>query len=396
MSSLAAVQADGYYIDPSKFDPKRGKGSANAVAGSHPLGARASRLRTEGILVVRFELPYDSQCLSCGAFISHGVRFNADKKRVGAYHTTPIWEFSMACSNGCGGKFVIRTCPKDGDYDFLSGVKRRIKDFVPEPEDGLGRAGGSLLLASAPVAAPGGAAMRAVERRAEADAAAEAAARELAALEAASARRYGAGAGALLAAAVGGLRARAAAVALAEGEGAARGLAAPLPALGAAEEVGDRLAAASALAAREVVGGDRGGFPPALRTALLAAPLVLSGARAARPAGGAAAAARGGGGGGGGLPLLALALPAPPALSAVDAIVAAGRKRRAEEMGAARDAARTGAAAVAASLRAASGKAARQGAGPLVALRVGPPAPARGGAALPAAPLCRLPLGTGR
>ena len=73
MSSLAAVQADGYYIDPSKYDPRRGKGSANAIANSHPLGARAKR-RGEGITVIRFEMPYDSVCLGCGHFVSHGVR----------------------------------------------------------------------------------------------------------------------------------------------------------------------------------------------------------------------------------------------------------------------------------------------------------------------------------
>jgi hypothetical protein len=392
MSSLAAVQADGYYIDPSKFDPKRGKGSANAVTGTRALGARAAKLKSEGILVVRFELPYDSQCAKCGAYISHGVRFNADKRRVGEYHTTPIWEFSMTCSAGCGAKFLIRTNPAAGDYDFLSGVKRRVKDFIPELDDGLGRAGGSLLLAAPPPgAAPaGGAAMRAVERRAEADAASAAAARELAALTEASARRYGAGSGALQAAAVGALRARAAAAALAEGEGSARGLAVPFAARGAAEEVEDRLVAAAALRGREEGGGGGGGggfAPAAVKAALRAAPLPLGGAAAApRAAPGAPLA---GGARASALPSLALALPAPPAPSALDSIIAAGRKRRADEMGAARDAARSGAAAVAASLRAVSGRAARQGAGPHVALHTGPLAPASGGA-LAAAPLRRL------
>jgi hypothetical protein len=397
MSSLAAVQADGYYIDPSKFDPKRGKGSANAVTGTHALGARASRLKSEGILVVRFELPYDSQCAQCGTFISHGVRFNADKRRVGEYFTTPIWEFSMRCSSGCGCVFVIRTAPAEGDYDFISGVRRRVKDFIPDAEDGLGRAGGSLLLASAGPPRAGGAAMAAVERRAEAADAGAAAARELAALEGASARRYGAGSGALAAAAVGALRARAAAVARAEGEGAARGLRVALPAQRAGEEVADRLAAAAALQGRgaaEAGGGGSGGggvVPPLLAAALRAAPLALgAGARGRAPGAAPRSGGSGSGGGcdaGGALPALALAVPAP---SRFDAIVAAGRKRRAEEMGAARDAARAGAAAVAASLRAASGRAARHGAGPHVALAAGPPAPA-GGGSLAAAPLRRLP-----
>ena len=62
MSSLAAVQADGYYYDPAKYNPAARRGSANAIAGSHALGVRANRLYTEGILVIRFEMPNDGWC----------------------------------------------------------------------------------------------------------------------------------------------------------------------------------------------------------------------------------------------------------------------------------------------------------------------------------------------
>ena len=63
--SLSAVQADGYYYDPSKFNPKAGRGSYDAISGTHKLGVRANRLHTEGILVIRFEMPDDSWCLGC-------------------------------------------------------------------------------------------------------------------------------------------------------------------------------------------------------------------------------------------------------------------------------------------------------------------------------------------
>ena len=52
MSSLAAVQADGYYINPAAYNPAAKRGSANAIAGSHALGVRANRLYTEGIVRV--------------------------------------------------------------------------------------------------------------------------------------------------------------------------------------------------------------------------------------------------------------------------------------------------------------------------------------------------------
>jgi len=125
MSSLAAVQADGFYVDPQKFNPKKGKGSANAINGTHPLGARASKLKSEGILVIRFELPYDSVCTTCQHFVSHGVRFNAEKKQSGFYLSTPIWTFTMHCPSSCGTRFVIRTDPKNAAYEFLEGLRRK-------------------------------------------------------------------------------------------------------------------------------------------------------------------------------------------------------------------------------------------------------------------------------
>lgn len=132
MSSLAAARADNFYIDPSRFDPsKKGRGSANALANSHPLGERAKRLYTEGILVVRFEMPHDCWCLKCNQHIARGIRFNADKKSVGSYFTTKIWEFEMTCTFGCGQKFVIRTDPKNAEYEYVSGARRKVREYDP-------------------------------------------------------------------------------------------------------------------------------------------------------------------------------------------------------------------------------------------------------------------------
>jgi coiled-coil domain-containing protein 130 len=129
MSSLAAARADNFYYDPARFDPsKKGRGSANALAGSHPLGERAKRLASDGVLVVRFEMPHDVWCDGCGALIVRGIRFNADKSQEGAYFSTKIWRFEMRCTFGCGTTFVIRTDPANSDYEFVSGCRRKVRE----------------------------------------------------------------------------------------------------------------------------------------------------------------------------------------------------------------------------------------------------------------------------
>lgn len=78
--------------------------------------------------IIRFELPYNSWCLSCNAHIGKGVRFNAKKVLAGSYFTTKIWEFRMKCPT-CKGAIVIRTDPKNCDYEFAEGIKRREQDY---------------------------------------------------------------------------------------------------------------------------------------------------------------------------------------------------------------------------------------------------------------------------
>jgi coiled-coil domain-containing protein 130 len=97
---------------------------------SHPLGKRASKI-SQGILTVRFELPFAVWCDHCkpAAIVGQGVRFNAEKKKVGNYHSTPIWSFRMKHS-ACGGWWEIRTDPKNADYVVTEGAKKR--DYGPE------------------------------------------------------------------------------------------------------------------------------------------------------------------------------------------------------------------------------------------------------------------------
>lgn len=122
MSSLAAARADNFYYPPD-HDPR--KGSRNKQLGQHHLRERASRLASEGILVVRFELPFSCFCGTCGRQLAQGLRFNADKKQAGNYYSTKVWEFSMGVPC-CGTRLVLRTDPKNGDFEVVSGGRRRV------------------------------------------------------------------------------------------------------------------------------------------------------------------------------------------------------------------------------------------------------------------------------
>ncbi|KAF2123250.1 CWC16 protein [Lophiotrema nucula] len=92
---------------------------------SHPLGARA-RKSGQGILTVRFELPFAVWCTHCvpEMIVGQGVRFNAEKKKVGNYYSTPVWSFRMK-HGACGGWWEIRTDPKVSEYVVVEGCRRR-------------------------------------------------------------------------------------------------------------------------------------------------------------------------------------------------------------------------------------------------------------------------------
>jgi coiled-coil domain-containing protein 130 len=119
MSTLAAARADNFYY-PKNWDPS--KGSLNKFHKSHPLGSRAKKIK-EGILTIRFEVPFHVRCTKCQNMIGKGVRFNAEKKAVGKFHSTKIWEFQMNC-HLCGNKIIVRTDPENTDYKFVEGANK--------------------------------------------------------------------------------------------------------------------------------------------------------------------------------------------------------------------------------------------------------------------------------
>lgn len=111
------------YVPPDQ----EGLTSGNKLAKKHPLGARARHLHTTGALVVRFEMPFAVWCTSCKpheTLIGQGVRFNAEKKKIGNYHSTPIYSFRMK-HTACGGWIEIRTDPKNTAYVVVEGGRKR-------------------------------------------------------------------------------------------------------------------------------------------------------------------------------------------------------------------------------------------------------------------------------
>ncbi|KAI0593222.1 CWC16 protein [Biscogniauxia sp. FL1348] len=112
----------GRYVPPDV----EGTTTGNRLHRRHPLGRRAFKLRTHGALTVRFEMPFGVWCGTCTAptLIAQGVRFNAEKRCVGYYYTTPIFSFRLR-HTACGGAIEIRTDPANTAYVVVEGGKRR-------------------------------------------------------------------------------------------------------------------------------------------------------------------------------------------------------------------------------------------------------------------------------
>jgi len=114
-----------------EWEPKHG--SINTFVGQHPLRDRARKL-DQGILVIRFEMPWNTFCLTCQAHIPKGVRFNAQKSKAGKYLSTTILSFKMKCHH-CDGMMEIQTDPQNRDYACIAGIKRREMDWKAEEVD---------------------------------------------------------------------------------------------------------------------------------------------------------------------------------------------------------------------------------------------------------------------
>lgn len=117
-----------YY--PPEWDPS--KGSINKFNSTHHLRDRAKKI-DQGILVIRFEMPFNVWCLSCDNHIAMGVRYNAEKSIYGNYFSTPVYKFKAKC-HLCDNYFEIKTDPANFDYEILSGLRKQAR---PTDVDGI-------------------------------------------------------------------------------------------------------------------------------------------------------------------------------------------------------------------------------------------------------------------
>ncbi|KYN13596.1 PREDICTED: coiled-coil domain-containing protein 130 homolog [Trachymyrmex cornetzi] len=118
-----------YY--PPDYDPRAG--GLNKFLGTHALRERARKLHM-GILIIRFEMPYNIWCNGCGNHIGMGVRYNAEKKKVGMYYSTPLYQFRMKC-HLCDNHFEIKTDPANLDYIIVSGARRQENRWDPKQNE---------------------------------------------------------------------------------------------------------------------------------------------------------------------------------------------------------------------------------------------------------------------
>ncbi|EGG16380.1 coiled-coil domain-containing protein [Cavenderia fasciculata] len=115
---MAERRAMNKYIPPD-YDPK--KGSMNTQLGQHHL---RDRIKKNGVMVVRFEMPYNVWCLGCNKHIGRGTRYNAHKKLIGKYLSSDIISFKMKCRL-CSHSFEIQTDPEHAQFKLADGLKRK-------------------------------------------------------------------------------------------------------------------------------------------------------------------------------------------------------------------------------------------------------------------------------
>lgn len=85
------------YYPPDFFNnPKVMAKGLDQYHGHHRLRERGKKAHI-GIIVIRFEMPYNIWCDGCKNHIGMGVRYNAEKQKVGNYYSTPVYEFKMKC-----------------------------------------------------------------------------------------------------------------------------------------------------------------------------------------------------------------------------------------------------------------------------------------------------------
>jgi coiled-coil domain-containing protein 130 len=142
MSSLAATQADGYYLPVAYYESgaykKQSKNQwhdSNANADERKRKSNnQNKSSSRDTNTVRFELPVSGICQGCRTMVSKGTRFNATKIRTDEmYFSTQIWEFQSTCRACKSQPFVIRTDPAARGFRYVSGITK----VQQEGQDGM-------------------------------------------------------------------------------------------------------------------------------------------------------------------------------------------------------------------------------------------------------------------
>lgn len=122
---------------PPNWDPAFGSLNKfvkkNSILSSMPHGNVKHRVAEQLPYLgkkVRFELPFSVWCEVCKNHIGMGVRYNAHKKHIGNYLSTPIYRFSMKCHQ-CPNYLVIDTDPKNTEYKIVMGCVKREESYDP-------------------------------------------------------------------------------------------------------------------------------------------------------------------------------------------------------------------------------------------------------------------------
>lgn len=69
--------------------------------------------------------------MGCERHLARGVRFNAEKKEIGKYYSTPIFSFRMKCPS-CSTWIEIQTDPKNAEYQVTDGAKKKNEEYSAE------------------------------------------------------------------------------------------------------------------------------------------------------------------------------------------------------------------------------------------------------------------------
>jgi len=65
------------------------------------------------------------------------VPFSSSLTSSLTFHSLQIFSFTFKCYE-CKGQLVVQTNPKDADYDFISGIRRKVQAFDTKEAGSMG------------------------------------------------------------------------------------------------------------------------------------------------------------------------------------------------------------------------------------------------------------------